>query len=202
LNTPSERGARIRFFAPVDPDGCQFCCEFRCQLTPTPTPEFDPQGRRVYTRNEGRFLLILEGAAGSSNRPPGVFLETGPGQRPDLEVLASNDLGTGSPAVCDKSSGGIPGFDPPDLDSGAVVNALRDMACRFTVQTTSSDACTRNRLGNFAFLGGGTTKQYCFQVPQVAAFPRNRETVLRARLRDDQGTAGPTEEIVVRVLGP
>lgn len=196
---PTQRGPRISFFAPVGANGCSFCCSSVCAGTPTPTPLFDGQGRRVYLRPEGRFLLVVEGRPGPSGRQPGAFLQTGSGQSPDLQMLASNNLGNGSLAVCDVQNGGVPGFDPPDLDRAGVTNAMRDVACRFTVQTSSADACTRNTFGNYSFLGGATTRQYCFQVPQVARFPSGKDTVVAARLRDDAGNLGDPVEIVIRV---
>jgi hypothetical protein len=114
-------------------------------------------------------------------------------------MLASSNLGNGSLTVCDVNRGGVPGFDPPDLDRPGVTNAMRDVACRFTAQSSSTDACTRNVFGNFSFLGGGTTRQYCFQVPQVARFPAGGDTVVAVRLRDDAGNLGDPAEIVIRV---
>ena len=122
----AQTGPVITYFAPVDPDGCSFCCEFACQLTPTPAPSFDPQGRRVYTRSQGRFLFILEGKNGSSGRSPGsqgVYISpsTGseildpiidPSGKPDLQLLVTNAIGNGSTIKCDTkppNSGGVPG---------------------------------------------------------------------------------------------
>jgi len=196
--TPAALGAQITFLAPVGSDGCEFCCQFSCRLTPTPTPAFDAQGRRIYERPAGRFLLVVEARPGASGRPPGVFLDTGPGQLPDLQALASNDLGDGSAEVCDLSTGGVPGVDPPDLDRSDVTDAMRDMACRFSAQPVSAP-CTRGPLGNFAFLAAGTTRQYCFQVPQAAAFPAAADTVLAVRVSDQVGNPGEPQEIVIRV---
>jgi len=125
--------------------------------------------------------------------------------RPDLQILASRPLGNGSPAVCDTgrpppfgSGGGIPGFSHLGFaPTSEVTAALWDFACRFSVQPSAEEACTLDRFGNFAFLGEGTTIQYCDQVSAVAAFPKG-DTILRARLRDVAGNFGPAAEIVVR----
>jgi hypothetical protein len=200
--TPSQLGPRVSFAAPVDPDGCPFCCEFVCQQTPTPTPEFDAEGRRVYERTQGRFLFIVEGARGPSNRLPGNLLAPQSGL-PDLQILMDRNLGNGSTTVCDKGpsplpSGGVPAASSLDFADPAAADAMRDMACRFIIQTSASNACTRNRYGDFAFLGAGSVKQYCFQVPESVSFPLG-DTVVAVRLRDTGGTVGPPVEFVVRV---
>lgn len=176
-------------------------------MTPTPTPMLDAGGRRVFVRNHGRFLLVVEGARGWSGKLPGsnVF-PADPAQRPDLQLLADRSLGDGSTTVCDTgpapAGGGVPGIVPPDFRSGQdVTNALRDLSCRFSVHTSALDACTRVAYGDFGFLASGTQKQYCFEVPQTVAFPVG-DTVLAAQLKDTSGNLGPATEVVVRVLGP
>ncbi len=200
--TPLETGPRVSFAAPVDPDGCSFCCEFACQQTPTPTPEFDPGGRRVYERSQGRFLFIVEGARGPSNRLPGDILAPQSGL-PDLQILVDRNLGNGSALVCDKGpppipNGGVPGLSSLDFTAPAAADPMRDMACRFIIQTSGSNACTRNRNGDFAFLGSGSVKQYCFQVPESVTFPVG-DTTVAVQLRDTGGTLGPRAEFVIRV---
>src|SRR5262245_34956783 len=115
----AQTGPVPSFFGPVNQDGCPFCCEFRCQLTPTPTPEFDGQGRRVFRRFHGLFLLVAEAGLGTSRRLPGVegvvsgtevqpiFNASG---RPSLLVSADHDWGNGTPQVDCRTQplGGVP----------------------------------------------------------------------------------------------
>lgn len=207
----AQSGPAPRFFGPVNQDGCPFCCEFQCQLTPTPGPEFDGLGRRVYRRSEGTFMLVVEAGLGTSLRAAGsegvfngrtVDPITHASGRPSLQVLADRNLGNGTLQVDCRTMplGGVKSFPgrlhfPGDSD---VTTGLTDMACRFELAASASTACTRNRNGDFAFLSAGTNRQYCFQVPEVAKFPIG-DTVLAVQLRDTSGNLGPRQEIVVRV---
>lgn len=152
----------------------------------------------------GEFLLVIEGARGTSNRDPGEDLIVHDDVRPDIQVLVTNDLGDGSAVTCDigpapAPSGGVPGFDPPVFGSGQdVTAALQDIACRFSLHKTSAEACTKNDFGNFSYLGIGTRRQYCFAVSQNAAFPPGR-TVIAVQLVDTLGNVGPIREIAVDV---
>jgi len=106
--------------------------------------------------------------------------------------------------VCDMGPpptpfGGVPGVDPPDFAAGqTITDAIQDMQCRFSIQETSSVACTRNRFGDFAFLGASTRKQFCFQVPLSAQFQPG-DNLVGIQLRDGAGNIGPKKEIVIRV---
>jgi hypothetical protein len=205
----AQSGPAIRAFGTADQDGCPFCCEFICQGTPTPTPEIDAQGRRVFRRTTGQFMLFVEAGPGPSNRQPGsegVFSGgalngvVDPSGKPSLMMLSQRNLGNGSPQVDCRTAplGGVQG--QPGLDFNAnVTDALVDMACRFELVTSSAGACTRDRSGNFAFTASGTTRQYCLQVPAVARFPEG-DTVLAAELRDLTGNIGERKEIVIRVV--
>jgi hypothetical protein len=129
-----------------------------------------------------------------------------PSARPDPQILSAMPLGNGSTTVCDTGpppeGGGVPGVDPPDFRSGQdVTDALRDLMCRFSVQSTSSDACTFDRYGQFSFIAAATRRQFCFQVPQTVVFPAG-DTVLAAQMRDTSGNLGPRKEIVIRVGAP
>jgi hypothetical protein len=197
----------VSYAAAVSQDGCPFCCEFLCQQTPTPTPFIDENGREVFVRGSGTFLLVIEARRGASNLEPGTTLALPFGDdRGDVQVLVSQDIGDGSPAKCDQGPpptpfGGVPGIDPPlfgpDQD---VTDAIQDMACRFTVQPiVAGSQCTRNRFGDFAYIGAGTRQQFCYQVPLTAAF-HTGDTVVAMQLRDVAGHLGPKKEIVVRVL--
>ncbi len=206
----AQSGPTVRFAGAVNQDGCPFCCAFDCQGEPTPAPEFDDQGRRVFRRSTGQFLLVVEAGLGTSGRNPGsegvysgtdVVSITHASGLPSLQLLAGNDLGTGTPQVDCRSEplGGVKGFPALDFAAGGGVStALVDMACRFELAQSSSFACTRDRFGNFAFLGVGSARQYCFQVSNVSEFPPGR-SVAAVRLRDTSGNLGPRHEFVVVV---
>jgi len=196
----------VSFFAPVDFNGCPFCCSPSCWGTPSPTPAFDAEGRQIFERSQGRFLLVLEGALGSSGRSPGTDLyPLNPTERPDPQVLSARPLGDGSLAVCDTgpppAGGGVPGIDPPDFRPGQdVTDALRDLMCRFSYQSASEYACTLDSYGVFSFVAPTTRRQFCFQVPQTVVFP-DGDTIVAAQMKDTSGNLGPRKEIVIRV-GP
>ena len=205
--TPSELGPVVSFLGAANADGCPFCCSFSCRATPSPTPLYDAEGRQIFIRSQGRFLLVLEGSRGRSKLDPGTATyPSDPAQRPDPQVLSVQPLGNGSVDVCDTgpppTGGGVPGVDPPDFREGQdVTDALRDLMCRFSVHNTSNDACTLNLLGNYEFVASATKRQFCFQVPQTVVFPPG-DTVLAAQLRDTDGNLGPRKEIVIRVGSP
>ncbi|MFN8642182.1 MAG: hypothetical protein U0802_11180 [Candidatus Binatia bacterium] len=181
-------------------------------LTPTPTPFIDDNGREVFVRNSGQFLLVVEARRGASGVNPGSNLLPFGDDRGDVQVLLSRPIGDvndpvgfGSAAVCDMGPpptpfGGVPGVDPPQFAPGdQITAAIQDMACRFSVQETSMVACTRGRFGDFAYLGSQTRTQFCYQVAMTAAFQPG-DTVVAVQLRDLAGNIGPIKEIVVRVL--
>lgn len=210
LGAAAAQGPEVTFFGVADADGCGFCCGSICRGIPTPTPEVDEQGRRVWRRDSGRFLLVVEARPGASFRQPGRITMDFSCQAgasgtctglPDLQLLVSRDLGNGSPAVCDTGAtgGGVPGVSTLAFDgSTAVLDAANDLSCRFSLHVTNDQACTRNTFGNFAFRSPETTTQYCFLVPTIAEFPEG-DTVVKVRLRDTAGNIGPEQEIVVRV---
>jgi hypothetical protein len=165
---------------------------------------FDAAGRQVFARGSSAGLLVVEGSRGPSNRDPGERLLVNGELRPDLQVLVGQDLGIGNPEPCDAGPpptpfGGVPGFDPPSFGPGQdVTTALQDMACRFSLQRTTGDACTRTSLGLFGFLGEGSRKQFCFPVPLAEGFNAG-DTIVAVQLLDSAGNLGPKKEIVVRV---
>lgn len=204
----AQTGPVPRFVGLVDQDGCAGCCEFGCQLTPTPTPEVDGQGRRVFRHDTGTFLFVAEAGPGSSGRQAGsegvysgstiqpILHSSG---RPSLQVISANNLGNGSLKI-DCPLGGVKGFPnglsfPPDQD---VTTALIDMACRFEMISSGTGACTRDAFGAFAFMNHATTRQYCFQIPPPAQFPVG-DTPVAVQFRDTAGNLGPRQEIVIRV---
>ncbi|MEO8604315.1 MAG: dockerin type I repeat-containing protein [bacterium] len=207
----AQSGPTVRFAGAVGQDGCPFCCEFSCQSLATPTPEIDGQGRRVFRRVGGRFLLVVEAGPGTSLRQPGsegvisggdALPITHTSNRPSLQVQASRNLGNGSLAVdcfANPVIGGVKGFAAVDFAAGSdVTTGLTDMACRFELATGTTLACTRDRFGNFSFLGSGTSRQFCFQVKNADVFPLG-DTVVAAQVRDTSGNLGPKLEFVVRV---
>jgi hypothetical protein len=150
-------------------------------------------------------LFVVEGTSGSAGSLPGTLLfPSDPTQRPDLQILASRGLGLNpTTEVCDVgvSGGGVPGFDPPIIGPGQdITDALTDLACRFEVNSSSSNACTVDQFGLFSFVSAQTLRQYCFQVTRSVAFPTG-DTIVALQLRDSQGRLGPKREIVIRVLG-
>jgi hypothetical protein len=158
----------------------------------------------VFVQRNGTFLLVVEGARGPSNLDPGSNTMPTGSDRGDLQVLVSQAIGNGSPQVCDRGPaptpfGGVPGTNPTDFAPGqTVTNAIQDMACRFSIQETSQVACTRDRQGDFGYLGTGSRKQYCYQVPVTAEF-QSGDTVVAIQLRDANLNVGPKKEIVIRV---
>lgn len=211
----------MTYFGVVNTDGCPFCCATICQLTPTPTPQYDSQGREIFVRSQGRFLFVVEGAANSGSGAPdaqGSYVKGSSGvsfvpithasSRPSTQVLLSRSIGNGSTAVCDifpPNLGGVPGvgtlppLDQPYPGDQSVTDVLEDFACRLCMASSPSDACTKNRFGLDAFMNPGSSRQFCYQVPQAAVFPSG-DTIVAVQLRDSAGRIGPRREIVVRVL--
>lgn len=213
LGAAAQSGPVVRWAGAVDQDGCGSCCQFACLRTPTPTPEIDSLGRRVFRRTAGQFLLIVEAGPGTSARQPsseGVFSGGAllpiahVSGRPSLQVQSARNLGNGSLEVDCRTTplGGVRGFPSLDFAAGSTVTTgLTDMACRFELATSTTTACTRDRYGNFAFLGSGTTRQFCFQVKTVDEFP-DGVNVVAVQLRDTSGNLGPKKEFVVIVEPP
>lgn len=206
----AQSGPTVRYLGVANQDGCPYCCEFLCQGQPTPTPEIDPQGRRVFRRSTGQFMLVVEAGPGTSGRQPGsegvfsnnvVLPINDVSQRPSLQVMVNRNLGNGSPQMDCRTLplGGVKGFVPPAFQAGSdITTALTEMACHFELASAANVACTRDRNGNFAFLGSGSTRQFCFQVPQVVGFP-DGDTTVAVQMRDTNGNLGPIQEIIVRV---
>ena len=203
------------YFGVANTDGCSSCDVPLCNClgTPSPTPEFDAQGRRIFEQASGRFLIVIEAKPGTSGAAVGTSLQ--PPQPlpdplttlPDLQIESSQPLGNGSPAVCDKvgpasQQGGVPGFLIPDFVSQDAIDALWDFACRFTAQLPSSP-CTLDANGNQSLVNrlANPTVQFCDLVAASSVFP-NGDSVVTVQLRDVQQHIGPTAQIVVRVLTP
>src|SRR5690606_27955947 len=129
-----------------------------------------------------------------------------PSARPDIQILASRNLGAGSPAVCDgplagqsggcgshpeqlEPFGGIPAIHPPNFDpqSQQVADALNDFGCRMIFQTTDIP-CTETAAGNPRVVSLQSEGQFCSERTWDGAepFPKG-DTLLTARWRDFAG---------------
>ena len=169
----------------------------------------DEENRPVFLRQEGNgFIVYVEGRPGASRLPVGTNRFTSrpgdPTRQPDLQIVSGNDLGNGSPAVCDNSFpsvGGVPSVSPPDFSPiQSVSDALNDWSCRFKLYSETDFACTQDNSGNFLFATPSSTVQFCSLVNDTLTFPRG-DTILTVRLLDIAGNAGHPVQIVVRVLG-
>jgi len=207
-------------FAAVPANGCLACGDTRCECgsTPTPTPEYDGLGRRVFRPSGATgFMLVVEAVPGTSGVFPGArepvtcSLSAG---RPDLQIESARRLGTGPDLVCPLPVGtpAIPAFSPADFGpSSAVTVALQEFGARFDPNHTSAEgACTKDGSGEANFLSSPppptpartNLRQYCYVVDSGASFPSG-DTVLTVQVSDTAPTpnVGPTAQIVVRV-GP
>lgn len=182
-------------------------------LLPEPAEE---NGRRVYTRPQGHgFLLVIEAAPASDLRDVGAstfrYDPADPTMLPDLQVIVSNDLGSGNPAVCESGNGevGIPAV-PSLVFSGTaqVAAAINDLGCRFddgvgqfAGRQRPEDACTRSPITmDPGFVVLGSTIQFCAFIARPLAFAGG-DTIVAARVRDVLGRLSEVEEVVVRITG-
>jgi len=173
-------------------------------------PIASENGVAVYQQPAGLgrgFFIVIEARAGGSGISPGITQFTSePGARPDLQILASRDLGSGeglgSAAVCDTAPpnvGGVPGFNPPDFNpSSAVTDALNDFGCRFANNTF--DPCLFGDDDNPRFANPTTTVQFCSDgtVARALEFPKG-DTLLVVQWRDFGGNIGTPARIIIRV---
>lgn len=173
---------------------------------------FDAAGRRVYEWVDGvGFMLVVEAVAGPSGAAAGSFRPSAcsTSERPDLQILPSRPLGSGTLRSCTPTPGevpGIPAFPTPDFGpSDDVTTALQEFAARFLFVVTAETACTLDRFGNPNFVSAQpptppnpTTRQYCHIVSPSLRFP-DGDTILTIRVLDTAGNPGPVSQIVVRV---
>jgi hypothetical protein len=169
-------------------------------------------GVRIYERLNGAgFSLVVEGKPGPSGAPVGRSAFAGNGASfPDLQVEVSRRLGNGSATVCDRSgmtAGGVPAIDPPRFDeTPAVMAAVNDLGCRFVdgsdmpVARNRDEACIMFANGDLGFASPASTVEFCGFVTRFMEFSAG-DTVVTARLRDQDGNAGRPAQIVIRV-GP
>jgi hypothetical protein len=133
-----------------------------------------------------------------------------PTELPDLQIEVSNNLGNGSPAVCDDTKptlGGVPAVNPFDF-SPLSAKAINDLSCRFKDGSGAylgmgpGDACTMLMpSGIYDFVNSTSKIQFCGQVFQPIGFPIG-DTVVAARIRDIFGHVSQVSTIVIRVLAP
>jgi hypothetical protein len=139
-----------------------------------------------------------------------------PSSLPDLQIEASNPLGNGSPAVCDRSepgAGGVPAIWPPNFDpTQQNINSVNDLACRFVDGAGKAagrgavDACVQyvdlagKPNGIYGYADPSSKIEFCSLVDRPDRFPPG-DTVLTVRLRDTDGNVGAPAQIVIHI-GP
>ena len=169
----------------------------------------DAVGRPVFLRSQGQgMMLFVEARQGASRLEDLTYDPIG--FEPGIEIIASQPLGDGSPAVCDYDPpliGGVPGVDPLAFDdSSAVRDAVADLGCRFNDGTgaprgrNANNACTRDAGALYSFIDPESDLQYCLPIAKAWAFPVG-DTIVAARVRDLAGNVSAVSEIVIRVAG-
>jgi hypothetical protein len=159
------------------------------------------------------FIVFVEGRPGASGQALSTFgtmdNEASGSDRAHLQIQADRALGNGSALVCDRGPlpdpiGGVPGVNPPDFGpSQAVTDLINDFACRFDFHPNSSQACTLDKLGNFAFASEEVvtqTRQYCTAPAlgkELALL--SGETLLSVQLVDAGGNIGDLAQLIIRV---
>lgn len=208
-------------------------------VTPTPTPSFtagpndgpsityfglaraddfpiassgsDSQGRPIFATRLGQGVsLLVEARPGPRRLPVGPEGYSDEGL-PDLQLIASQPLGDGNPAICDTQEplfGGVAATVPLVFSGDPqVVDAINDFGCRVNDGTgatlarlSPNAACTRSDEGasGFDFVDPQSSAQFCLPIARAWAFPVG-DTVVAARVRDVAGAIGPARAIVVRV---
>lgn len=169
-------------------------------------------GTPIYLRRSGAgFSLVIEARPGSAGVDVGLStLADLPGELPDLQIVANQNLGDGSLAVCDRggegTGGGVPAVDPPVFDGAEdVVAAINDLACRFRSGADEplgrgpEEACVLFPSGDYRFVSPLSTVQYCAAVDTRLAFPVG-DTRLTVRARDAAGNVGAPRAMIVRVF--
>lgn len=171
----------------------------------------DALGRPIYSIRLGQgVVLLVEARPGATGRPVGATGYSASGL-PDVQVIVSQPLGDGNPAVCDTSApllGGVAATVPLVFSGDpAVIDAINDLGCRVNDGTgrpigRQSDqlACTLadGTSSGFGFVGSGTTMQFCIPIARAWSFPIG-DTVVVARVRDVGGRTGAARAMVVRV---
>jgi len=195
--TPLTIGGEITAFGVARADGL-------------PIASIGPQddGYPTFVRPASGFIIYIEARPGISGLPvASVTFESSPSDPnvlPDLQVLVSRPLGDGSPAVCDDGPlppiGGVPATKPTAFGgSQAIANAINDLGCRFDSRGSSTQACTRDSFGVYAFTANSTI-QFCTSpgVGAELAFGIG-DTIVTARVRDIAGQPGHAKSIAIRI---
>jgi hypothetical protein len=184
----------------------------RADYVPIDQSGVDTTGRPIFVRLAGSGMaLVVEARPGPDRRRPGVEAYDPAGSLPDLQMVVSQPLGNGSPAVCDRTRpniGGVPATVPLEFsEASTVVSAINDLGCRANdgtgaprAITNRLDACTRPDLvtGEFAFVDDTTTAQFCVAIAAAWAFPVG-DTIVAVRVRDTAGALSAVHELVVRI---
>jgi hypothetical protein len=166
----------------------------------------DESGIPIYRNYVGSgFQMVIEAKPGISNLEVGrqiyVRRADDPTAQPDLQVQATNDLGDGSTAICDRRRpdiGGIPRIDPPSFaKTEKVSEALNDMGCRFETFIEPESACIVTKYGEFAFINPESKIQFCMIVARAWNFPVG-DTLVSVRVRDVEGNPGPIAKFWLR----
>jgi hypothetical protein len=189
-------------------------------------------GPPVYSILNGfQFLIVVEGAPGFDGARVGpcaygvydlasdsCMPSCAPDctSLPDLQIEASNPLGNGSPAVCDRrglssNPGGIPGvatvtFDPTTNPN--IIDIVNDLACRFVdgggapIGRPSGYACVKYFPSEESgYANPQSTMEFCALITSDEQFPPAADTALTVRLRDVDGNVGAPAQIIVHA-GP
>jgi len=197
---------------PTGPDITYFGLA-RADSAPVPVADYDAAGRPIYSLiASSGFSVVIEAQPGPSHASVGPngynYDAADPSVLPDMQVILSRPLGNGSLAVCDKTppnAGGVPRTSPFQFaQTSAVAAAVNDFGCRVNDGTgqplgvSNFNACTMFPDGEFHFVNPASTLQFCTPIDTAATFPPG-DTIIKARVRDTQGSIGPEREIVVRL---
>lgn len=172
-------------------------------------------GTPIYAAAASGFRIVIEAKRGASRQRVGLITsacdpnDPGPcatATLPDLQILASRNLGNGSAEVCDgKTFGGVPATNPPVFSSSATAAAkINDLGCRFQDgagltrgRDNKDDSCVADAGGIFGFVDPTTTVQFCASVDRSYCFP-NGDTRLVVRVRDEAENVGAPAQILIR----
>ena len=190
-------------------DGCVYCCDSVCATpTPTSTPFFDVQGRRIYQVNTGQLLIVVEGAKGLSNAAVGQSSLPGSAVNwPDIQIETTQKLGNGTQSTCANGdpAAGVPGINPPSFTPestpGILTSALNSFGCQFDYYFPNAQCTWVGDRLNARYINLASTAQFCDQMSANAVFNFG-DSIVTVRLRDVNGNTGPTAQIVVRVNTP
>ncbi len=196
-----------------------------------PASGTNSDGITVFSRASGfGFSIVVEGARGASGAAVGwcalgiPVIDSFPPactphltNFPDLQIEASNPLGNGSPAVCDRTgpnAGGVPGIEPVSFaPTQTDIDAVNDLVCRFldgsgrpVGRSSDQDACVQyvnngEPTGQYGFADERSKMQFCGLITPVEQFPPGTDTTLTVRLRDVDGNVGAPAQIIIQV-GP